>query len=94
MSLPFGPTPGRNKADSVIGSHAQSTTASAKWIAPGTKSVHQVADSHNGTSSVATAASLCSFRHTLPLSLNGPLPQVDSPPQLNANALTPAVRRH
>ena len=94
MSLPAGPTPGTNKAGSNLGSHTQSTTASAKWIASGTRSVHQVADSHSGTSSVAIAASLSSFRHTLPINLNGQFIQADSPPQLNANALTPAVPRH
>ena len=93
-SHPVGPTPGTNKVGSIMGSHTQSTTASMKWIESGNKSVHQVADSQNGTTSVATAASLCSFRHTLPISMNGPLPQADSPPQLNANALTLTVPRH
>jgi len=53
-----------------------------------------VADTHSGTSGVVVAASLSSFRHTLPISLNGQLIQADSPPQSNANALTPAVFRH
>ena len=79
-SLLAGPTPGTNKVGSNLGSHTQSTTASAKWIASGTKSVHQVADSHSGTSSVAVAASLSSFRHTLPISLNGQLIQADPAP--------------
>jgi hypothetical protein len=36
-------------------------------------SVHLVADSHSGTSTVAIAASLSSFRHTLPINLKGQL---------------------
>jgi hypothetical protein len=73
-SLPVGQTPGTNKVGSILGIHTQSTTALAKWIASGTKSVYQMADSHNGTSGVATVASLCSFRHTVPISLYGQLP--------------------
>ncbi len=69
MSLPLGPTPGTNKVGSILGSHTQSTAASAKWIAFGTRSVHQVADSHSGTSNVAIIASFFNFRHNLPNNL-------------------------
>jgi len=80
MFLPTGPTPGTNKVGSIMGSHTQSTTASTKCLASGTKSVHQVADTHIGTSGVAIVASLYSFRQTLPIDLKGQLIQTDSPP--------------
>ena len=55
-----------NKFGSDLGSHTQSTAASEKCAASGTKSVHQVDDSHNGAITVVEAPSFCNFRQTRP----------------------------
>ncbi len=60
-----GAVPGIHKSGSDLGSHTQSTTASAKCTPSGTTSLHHVADSHDGISIVVVTMSCCSYRHTM-----------------------------
>ena len=93
MTLP-GAVPGTKRLGSDLGSHTQSTTASAKCVPFGTTSRHHVDDSHNGISIVAIAPSCCSFRQTLPTIMYGQCIQAISSLQSYAKAFTPPDRLH
>ncbi len=60
-----GAVPGTKRSGPDLGSHTQSTTASAKCATSGATSLHHVADSHNGINIVAIAPSCYSFLETL-----------------------------